>query len=73
MRKQAEQNKIAWEYRAYEMRIIKEPLQETAKEILDNPKSFLLSAMPCVLQGFPPCTPHRYKKTTIFYFPLFYL
>jgi SAM-dependent methyltransferase len=41
MREQAEQNKIAWEYRAYELRNIKEPLQETAKEIRDNPKSFL--------------------------------
>ena len=41
MREQAEQNKIAWEYRAYEMRNIKKPIQETAKEILDNPKSFL--------------------------------
>ena len=41
MREQAEQNKTAWEYRAYEMRSIKEPIQETAKAILDNPKSFL--------------------------------
>jgi SAM-dependent methyltransferase len=41
MREQAEQNKLAWEYRAYEMRASRKPVQETAKEILDNPKSFL--------------------------------
>ena len=41
MREQAEQNKNAWEYRAYEMRTTKDPLHETAKEILDNPKRFL--------------------------------
>jgi len=41
MREQAEQNKIAWEYRAYEARISGKPIQEKAKEILENPKSFL--------------------------------
>ena len=41
MREQAEQNKIAWEYRAYEMRTTKKPIQETAKEIRDDPKRFL--------------------------------
>ena len=41
MREQANQNKIAWEYRAYEMRTSRETIQEKAKEILDNPKSFL--------------------------------
>ena len=41
MREQAEQNKIAWEYRAYEMRTTKKPIPETAKEIRDNPKRFL--------------------------------
>ena len=41
MRKQAEQNKTAWEYRAYEARIIGNEISSTAKEILENPKSFL--------------------------------
>jgi len=41
MREQAEQNKIAWEYRAYEARTSGETIQEKAKEILENPKSFL--------------------------------
>jgi len=41
MRKQAQQNKIAWEYKAYETRIRQKPILETAKEILDNPMRFL--------------------------------
>jgi len=41
MRKQAEQNKIAWEYRAYEARSSRETIQENAKEILENPKARL--------------------------------
>lgn len=41
MREQAEQNKKAWEYRAYEARSSDETIQEKAKEILENPKSFL--------------------------------
>jgi len=41
MREQAEQNKTAWEYRAYEMRNSGETMQEKAKEILDDPKSRL--------------------------------
>jgi len=41
MREQAEQNKKAWEYRAYEARSIGETIQEQAKEILENPKARL--------------------------------
>ena len=41
MREQAEQNKIAWEYRAYEARSSGETIQEKAKEILENPKARL--------------------------------
>jgi len=41
MREQAEINKTAWEYRAYEMRTSGETIQEKAKEILDDPKSRL--------------------------------
>ena len=41
MREQAEQNKIAWEYRAYEARTSGETIQEQAKEILEDPKSRL--------------------------------
>ena len=41
MREQAEQNKKAWEYRAYEARSIGEKLHEKAKEILGNPKARL--------------------------------
>jgi 2-polyprenyl-3-methyl-5-hydroxy-6-metoxy-1,4-benzoquinol methylase len=41
MREQAEINKTAWEHRAYEMRNTGRPVQEVAKEILDDPKSFL--------------------------------
>jgi len=41
MREQAEKNKIAWEYRAYEARTSGETIREKAKEILENPKARL--------------------------------
>ena len=41
MREQAEQNKRAWEYRAYEARVSGREVSSTAKEILENPESCL--------------------------------
>jgi 2-polyprenyl-3-methyl-5-hydroxy-6-metoxy-1,4-benzoquinol methylase len=41
MREQAEQNKIAWEYRAYEARTSGDTIQEQARKILKNPKARL--------------------------------